>query len=298
MKKLVFSVVLCLGMIANVLSQDWMTSLEVAKSLGLVQNKLLFVIWEDAYYNPYPVLIKDAKGNAVVEDMLSNDSLNEAIWKHFVPVVLSESRYEELLNDIKDKRPQSYIDKFNDDSIKIMDVNGNILNTKVEYYDYLDIVKFIVKYALDTSYLQAELMNFRTQKDFNTTFRLASKYMDFSVLVSKDLRKEVLQLSDFYLRDAKDFISEEANEVRTELAQKVELLNFKQELILNNPRKVLRRLKKIESSTIASSNEELWAFLHYTAYLLLKDESNASVWRTKVSLVNLKKANMIVNINS
>jgi hypothetical protein len=69
-------------------------------------------------------------------------------------------------------------------------------------------------------------------------------------------------------------------------------------LVLGKAKKVLRQLKRMDASEVNGPNEELVAFLYFTSYALLKDETNASVWRSKVSLVNLKKANLIVKNNS
>jgi hypothetical protein len=272
-----------------------MTSLEVAKSLALVQDKLLFVVWEDVTFQEFPILIKNDQGVEVVEDLFSNQSVNKVIWEHFVPVILSEYKYEELFNEIKNTQSQLYIDKFNDDTIKIMDSNGTIVNTEIAYYEYLDIVKFITKYAMSTSFLKSELINYKTQKDFNTAFRLAAKYIDFAILVNGDVRPEIVKLSNHYLKEAKVLNTSDNSEL---LKSKVELQNIKQDLVLGKAKKVLRQLKRLDASKIDSSNEALVAFLYFTSYILLKDENNASIWRSKVSLVNLKKANLIAKTNS
>lgn len=276
-------------------SQEWMTSFEVAKSLAYVQNKLLFVVWEDVSYEQYPIVIENENGVAMVDDLFVNESINEVIWNHFVPVILSEQKYETLFNEIKGKRNQSYIDKFNDDSIKIMDINGNIINTDLSSYGYLNIAKFIAKYALNTSYLKAELGNYRTQQDFNTAYRLASKYIDFSVLVNEAVKPQIVELSKYYLDEAEDFLADNPSDV---LTQKLQLQRLKQSLVLGKAKKVLRQLKRIDSSEVDTSNEQLVAFLYFTSYILLKDENNARLWRSKVSSVNLKKANLIFKNNS
>lgn len=295
MKKIILIVLLSLGCFTRSESQEWMTSLDVAKNFAFIQDKLLFAIWEDASFDPYPVLIKNEKGNTFVSDLFTNEVLNELVWEHFVPVIISEYKYPELYNEIKGKRSQLYIDKFNDDTIKIMDVNGHIINTSMSYYEYLDIVMFISKYAMNTAFLRAELANYRERKDFNTTYRLASKYIDFAILVGDDVREEILRLSDYYLQEAKGFIPNESSE---ELVEKIELQNLKQILVLGKAKKVLRQLKRMCKDRIEASNEPLVAFLYFTAYAVLKDETKASVWRSKVSLVNLKKANLIVKNNS
>ncbi|WP_431136516.1 hypothetical protein [Psychroserpens mesophilus] len=291
MKQIVLICLFFFGSLSICQSQEWMTSLEVAKSLAFVQDKLIFAVWENASFQEYPVLIKNEKGDAVVDDLFSNESLNEIVWKHFVPVIINEHNYEALLNEIKGQRSQLYIDKFNDDTIKIMDVNGNILNTTIVYYDYLDFAKFVTKYALETSFLKAELANYRIQQDFNTAYRLASKYIDYAVLVNDEIRPEIVKLSGYYLKEAENYM---ANDNSEELNQKIELQSIKQTLVLGKAKKVLRQLKRIDTSKIDASDDALVAFLYFTSYLLLKDETNASEWRSKVSLVNLKMSNLII----
>ena len=70
MKKIVLTCLLAFGSLSVCQSQEWMTSLDVAKSLASVQDKLLFVIWEDASLQEYPVLIKNENGETVVVDLL------------------------------------------------------------------------------------------------------------------------------------------------------------------------------------------------------------------------------------
>lgn len=294
MKKIVLIFLFVFSSFSVCQSQEWMTSLDAAKSLAYVQDKLLFVIWEDATYQEYPVLVKNEKGPAVVVDLLENEILIEVIWEHFVPVVISEDNYEELFNEIKGKRNQLYIDKFNDDTLKIMDINGNIVNTTMTYYDYLDIKMFITKYALNTSFLKEELTNYRTQKEFNTAYRLASKYIDFAILVNNNVRPEIVELSNYYLKDAEEFIS---NENLESFMLKIELQKIYQDLVLGKAKKVLRQLKRVDKSQVDAADESFIAFLYFTSHLLLKDETNASAWRSKVSLVNLKMTNLIVNNN-
>ncbi|WP_456440352.1 hypothetical protein [Psychroserpens sp.] len=295
MKKLILFCLFVFGSLSVCQSQEWMTSLEVAKSLAYVQDKLLFVVWEDVSFQEYPVLVKNDEGVVVVNDLFKNETINEVVWEHFVPVIVNEHNYEKLFNDIKEKRNQIYIDKFNDDTIKIMDVNGNIINTTIVYYDYLDIAKFIAKYALNTTFLKAELGNYRGQKDFNTTYRLAMKYIDFAILVKEDVRPEIVKLSNYYLKEAEDFISDDNLET---YSQKIDLQKIKQLLVLGKSKKAFRQLKRIDMSKVDASNKALVAFLYFTSYVLLKDENRASEWRSKVSLVNLKKANLILKNKS
>lgn len=280
-------------------SQEWMTSLEIAQKLALMQNKTVLMVWEEATKYPYLVYVDDEKGGTIViGNLFEDEKISQLIWKNFVPVIVSESQHASLYKKVKGKRKQRYIDKFNDDSIKIMDANGNIINTSYVTEDYLDIAKLIKNYALNTQLVTLELEAYKKEKNFYSAYYLASKYLDLSVYVNEAIRSEIIDLSNIYLDEAIDFLEIEATEDKSTLKQRAELLKIQEYLILNRPKRVLRELKKMEAENIESTNEALVNFLYYTAYSILKDEKNIELWKTKVSLLNLKKAQMIININT
>jgi len=280
-------------------SQEWMTSLEIAQKLALMQNKTVLMVWEEATKYPYLVYVDDEKGGTIViGNLFEDEKISQLIWENFVPVIVSESQHASLYKKVKGKRKQRYIDKFNDDSIKIMDANGNIINTTYVAEDYLDIAKLIKNYALNTQLVTPELEAYKKEKNFYSAYYLASKYLDLAVYVNKGVRSEIIDLSNIYLDEAVGFLEIEATEDKSTLKQRAELLKIQEYLILNRPKRVLRELKKMDAENIESSNEALVNFLYYTAYSILKDEKNIELWKTKVSLLNLKKAQMIININT
>ena len=280
-------------------SQEWMTSLEIAQKLALMQNKTVLMVWEEATKYPYLVYVDDEKGGTIViGNLFEDEKISQLIWENFVPVIVSESQHASLYKKVKGKRKQRYIDKFNDDSIKIMDANGNIINTSYVTEDYLDIAKLIENYALNTQLVTLELEAYKKEKNFYSAYYLASKYLDLSVYVNEAIRSEIIDLSNIYLDEAVGFLEIEATEDKSTLKQRAELLKIQEYLILNRPKRVLRELKKMDAENIESTNEALVNFLYYTAYSILKDEKNIELWKTKVSLLNLKKAQMIININT
>ena len=280
-------------------SQEWMTSLEIAQKLALMQNKTVLMVWEEATKYPYLVYVDDEKGGTIViGNLFEDEKISQLIWENFVPVIVSESQHASLYKKVKGKRKQRYIDKFNDDSIKIMDANGNIINTSYVAEDYLDIAKLIENYALNTQLVTLELEAYKKEKNFYSAYYLASKYLDLSVYVNEAIRSEIIDLSNIYLDEAVGFLEIEATEDKSTLKQRAELLKIQEYLILNRPKRVLRELKKMDAENIESTNEALVNFLYYTAYSILKDEKNIELWKTKVSLLNLKKAQMIININT
>ena len=300
MKNTILFFLLTLSALNAAQSQEWMTSLDIAKRLALVQNKMIFAMWEDSTLLDNPVLIKDPNGNLIMVNLFDIESLNEIIWKYFVPVIISESNYLDLFDEINGKRKESYILKFNDDSIKIMDKNGNIINVDVfeEEHFLLNISSFIAKYSLDTSFLKQELISYSTEENFITSYFLASKYIDFVSLSDKEIWSEIIELSNIYLDEANNHLESNTSNNKEISFQAIKLLRIKQNLILNRPKKVLRQLKKINDSEIHRVNQPLFNFLNYTAYKLLNDEKNSDLWKNKVSLVDLKKAKLIIKNNS
>lgn len=296
MKKAILFIVLILCALNYSQAQEWMTSLDIAKRLALVQNKMLLVMWENATLDKHPVLIEDQNGSIVAIDLFDIESLNEIVWKYYVPVIINESNYLDLFDEIKGKRKENYILKFNDDSIKIMDVNGNIINTNTsDEYNLINISSLIAKYSLDTSFLRQDLISYSSDKNFFTSYYLASKYIDFVSFNDKEIRSEIIELSNIYLDEAIDYLESNTSYNKKNSVQAIKLLRIKQHLFLNNPKKVLRQLKKIKNSEVHQANKSLFNFLHYTAFELLNDEKNALLWKNKVSLVDLKKAQYILN---
>ncbi|EPR74920.1 hypothetical protein ADIWIN_0007 [Winogradskyella psychrotolerans RS-3] len=276
-----------------------MTNLDIAQNLAITQNKMVLMVWEESTQYPYGVLANDDTGKTVfIENLFESEILSPLVWEHFVPVIVSEYKYADLYEDIKDKRSQKYIDKFNDDSIKIMDVNGNILNVSSDPENFQNITTIINDYAINTEFIAPELIGYNTKKDFYSAYYLASKYLDFSIYMKEKLRPEFIDLGIIYLNEASNLVETQPTDDQQALAQRVALLDLQQYLILKRPKKVLRQLKKMDAESLETTNESFVAFLYYTVYKILNDETNAALWESKISSVNLKKAQLLINLNS
>jgi len=299
MKRKIIKTIFLLLVVNLSYSQSWMTSLDIAQKLATVQNKMVLMVWEETTKYPYHVLVNDDKGRTlVIENLFEDENISPLIWKNFVPVIVSEDQYADLYMEIKNKRKQNYIDKFNDDSIKIMDINGNILNVSNSSQGFQNITNLIETYALNTQFLALELTGYKKEKNFYSAYYLASKYIDFTLYADEKLRPELINLADIYLGEAVASLEEDIEEDKLTLKQRVELLKIQEYLVLKRPKKVLRQLNRIDAINIDNTNKTFVAFLYYTAYSILKNESKTKIWKAKVSLVNLKKAQMIINLNS
>lgn len=289
---------LCLFISINFCNaQEWFASLEVAKKLALVQDKMLFVMWEESTDYPYPIMINTDDGAPILTDLFEDDRVNRIIWEHFIPVKLNESMYPELSYQVKETKGVAYFNKLIDDGIIIMDPNGYILNINATADLDINLSSFIDRYSLSTAYLKQELINYSKHENFITSFNLAAKYLDFGIFVNKDVRPEIIALANIYFDEARRHLTKSDLNNKEAFLQKNELLKIKAYLVLNNPKKALRVLKRIDVSKISNLNTSLYAFLNYTIFKLLKNEEKAATWKNQVYKVNIKRAELIVKNN-
>ena len=285
----------------SLFSQDreWMTSLDLAKILARRQNKMILMVWEESTKYPLPVTLRDEQGSLVyIDDLFKATELNDILWNYFIPVKVNDNMYGDLFAEVDGNRTQRYITMFQDDSVKVMDANGNLIVVSgVVTPEYLYLGKLINKYSLNTTFVSQELDNYANKKDFFSAFFLASKYVDFSVYLKKDVRKDIVKLSSIYIQEAQKMLNDVEPERRQTLQHRIDLFPFKQDLVLGKAKKVLRKLEKMDTVQYKETTNAELAFLYYTAYLILKDEKRAETWKSQVSSVNLKKADLIANIN-
>ncbi|TJY36391.1 hypothetical protein [Pontimicrobium aquaticum] len=297
MKKLFTLTIIILLSLNTLKAQEWFTSFEVAKRFALVQDKMLLVMWQNTLDYQYPVRLVGDNGVSVVVDLNENDEVNNLIWEHFVPVILLESNYETLYNKVKKSRNVLYLDKLKDDSIKIMDVNGNILNVKTNVAEVENLTQIIKKYSLNTSFLKHELSNYSKEQNVTTAFNLGSKYLEYAIYVPKPVRKETIDLADIYFNEAKRFLTSSDLKNKVGFLQRLDFLDIEKLLILGNSNKARRFLKRLDKAEVDNTNQAVYNFLNYTTNKLLNKEAEASLYKDKLSVIDLKKAELIVNIN-
>jgi hypothetical protein len=246
-----------------------------------------------------PVLVVAGDGRKVIVDNLFESSeLNAVIWEYFVPVKVNELMYDDLFNEIKNTRRSSYINAFNDDSLKIMDTNGTIIATSGAFTELLNFTNFITRYAINTEFMQLELTNYNNDKNFYSAFYLGSKYIDYSVFMDKNVRSQLLNVADIYLNEAEQLLQNDPDlKEKKALSERLMLTRLLEDLVENNARKVLRQLKKLDTENVISTNKSLLNYIYYTAYRLINDKEEFQKLESDISLVNLRQAQQIVNIN-
>lgn len=279
-------------------AQEWMSNLEIAQKLALVQNKMVLMIWEQETLYDYPVYITINNKPAFVQDLFSNDPLNDLIWDYFVPVVVPEIMYDDFYNKIKNKRSQFYLDKFNDGSLKVLDVNGTIVNVNMNLSDSYNLSKIIEDYAFNTTFLSQELNNYVNSKTFYSGYFLAEKYLDFSMYHNKaSVRTDLLAVAKIYTKNTAELLLNEPKDKQPELQQRLKLLQLLPHLLKGKSGKVLRALKRMQKNEVYDNNQSYMAFFYYTAYKLKNDDQRAEPYKAKIPARDQLKAQGIVNMN-
>ena len=297
MKNIILSTFILLLPLKSLESQEWFTNFDIAKRLALVQDKMLFVVWEESLFQRYPLTYNTAEGDMIITDLSQDNSFDELIWEYFVPVLLPESAYEEM-RQTSVERSAIYLAKLNDDSIKIMDVNRNIFNINFPFYYEQDLSKLIKTYSLRTTLIKQDLTNYSKQQNFTTSFNLAAKYLDLAMFVESDAREEIVALANIYFDESITFLDNTKTDNHQAYLQRIELLMIKESLLLNAEKKAKRQLKKLMISKINKINIQLYDFLKYTTFMCLGDNDSAALHLSKLSNVNIKKANLIIKMNN
>lgn len=295
MKKVVFALFLSIFMISYASSQEWLTSFKFAKRLALMEDKMILAVWENSSSHVYPVFFEDSKGNRYQVRLFEDENAAKLVWEYFVPVVISESNYDDLAAEYLTDKNYQYKDRFNDDFLKVMDPNGNIINTGFQdEYGILNLTTLIRNFALNISFLKPEINNYFENKSFSSAFRLAIKYLDFATYAKEDIKKELVNLSDIYMLEASKMLVESDYDNKPALKQKIELLDLNKALILGKHRKVYRALKKIEVSSIDKINMSLYAFLQYASLSSIGKIEASLKWQEQVTRTDMNKVRFIV----
>jgi len=278
-------------------AQEFMTNLSIAQKLALDQNKMILMVWEEETYYDYPVIVVNNNNQAVVvPDLFFNVELKQLIWKHFVPVIVPEYKYNDLYKAAEDKRSYKYIQKLGDETLKVLDPSGYIVNTSANSFDNYNITLLIRDYAFNLEYLEQELANYANENSFLNTYFLASKYYDFSMYCKPKVRDDVIKLGDIYRQNAEKLIEKEPKENQSSLRQRLNLLEIQTYILDGKIGKALRSLRRIEDE-VHPNNKSFLALLNYTTLMTRGKRKAAQPWKQQMSSIQIQKAYKMINLN-
>lgn len=225
--------------------------------------------------------------------------------------ILNTYQYDEKQNNLIDNyiyvciqgfNNVQYFQKYNIEKksqLLIIDANGEVVYQFIDFKNPNEFVSALLNFDIQKIFLTNELKAFYKNKNYNTAVRVAQKYLDYSLLVEPNFRKNLVDISKVYLTKAENNLSKKDLSF-IEKQQKLELFKLYQWAYVKNFALLEEKLAQFDSSKIHENNIEIYYFLKYISAKGLKSEEFNKVVE-KTSTIEgfdyfIKKANTILEL--
>lgn len=271
MKKLLLLILF--SSISQSIEANWITSMKEAQEIALVSNKLIIIDFWAKWCVPCKKMDLESWNHPEVETVLQN--------------------YIKLKIDIDFNRELAL--KYAIKSIPqmiVIDGNGTVIYRFSGYKKPLQLKNELLKFSLSTEYIGVELVNFYKNQNFNSAIRLSQKYLNYSLVVNQEIKKEIIFASNQYLEEAKDQLKKSENNY-SEKKQKLELLSLYEIAYDFDFEKLEKKVILLNPEKISESNQYQYWFLK----LLALKGNKKSTSETEAFLKTHDLENVIENSN-
>ncbi len=281
MRKIFTLIILFISCLSN--SQNF-SSLEQAKNEAITKNKLILI----QYYSDYGY--KPLK--RLNDECWNDNEINELTSQY---VVL---RIQVYPKPIVVQGRESITYEPNNEYISIADANGKKLSLLDFNTNATSVNRMLKKFLFPTEYLSKELTAYHRTKNFNTAMMVSERYFDFSLLVSNDVKSDVLNVGSDYLAEAKQLLSgKDVGYIHKK--QKFDLMKIAKLAYLFDFEKLDAKLSKFEEDKLSEENRKYFIFLKYISAKALNKKDFLPL-EEKVNKMNgfevyISKANLILS---
>jgi thiol-disulfide isomerase/thioredoxin len=242
MKKIILIAIL---FITQTSQATWLTSFEDAQKMALATNKFIIVDFWATWCKPCLEMDKN----------VWNDPQIQEIMQGFVNLKIDIDTNKDLAN-------RYFITGV--PNIMIIDANGKIVHSFIGSRDVQNLKSEIEKFNLSTEFLSTDLLNFYNTKNFNTAIKTSLKYFDYSILINKTIKNNLLKTSNNYLTEAKALLYKKDKDYAKK-KQKLDLYSLYDLAYTFNFIKLSKKLEGIKPEEIDLINEYSYWFLKYLA---------------------------------
>lgn len=266
MRKL-FSCLLFLLSISTFSQIAWTSSFENAQKLAIATDRLILVDFWATWCGPCKKMESES---------WSDDEIQK-LSQGYIPLKVDLDKRTQLAR------------RYGVNAIPLLlviDSSGELVYKKLGYVDKPQLSKILKKYAINTSFMRAESLNYFKHQTYSSGLRLAKKYIDFSQYLKEGIQFEFLELASNYLRSSEKMLDKEQSNYNN-MKEKIDLMEIQIDLYLDKINRVEKKLKKdFELASLSRGNKILYTYLNYCISLKHNDDKEIEKWKKQLASID------------